>query len=271
MRTNRTLGLPRYCLLSIWRSVKIGIKFPRPFISFLLFFLLRPFGVKIQRIVEPVHVRQKDAAVKFFMPLGWVMGERMYRYTVFNRQFLSRKHSETEANILNFFFLRNPFGLLKIFKGIEQMGGNLVLRKRMKIFEPGCNAGKLLFFLKDLFSGDISGCDIYEPAIKVAKLASGANDHFFCADLVNSSYLDRFNENGFELTIINSHLTHVFHLQNFTRYFSELLRISQQIVVYERYTLELFNFLKQFESALLFKDFKKNLVFFMNKKNTFKL
>lgn len=222
------------------RSLCIGIRYPRAFCVMLLTMAGKLMGIKCVKRVEREADSLKIARRNAEESIGWAMGSRVYDFRLKNRTIVSvRVTSELENNLINFFLNRSPMFILRDFKSFMEMDRALDFPRGIRIFEPGCNAGKMLFFLKDLLGAEITGADIYEPAIQLAEKIKSPKDSFICTDLISSNWLDSQPEGMYHLTISSSHLVHMTHFDDFDRYMLQLCRTSRYLYINDRWTQEL--------------------------------
>lgn len=178
----------------------------------------------------------KEAAKKRGEAVGWANSGREITLCVFNKPLLTVTLSEgAESNVQQFFFSRPVAHIRRALSVFAELGVPLPLKKGATIFEPGCNAGRYLYYLADRYDCRVVGADIFEPAITVARHANICGDaKFTAADLVRSGFLELFADQHFDLVMCSSHLAHIVHLHTeFEGYLLRLRRITKVMIFLE--------------------------------------
>jgi hypothetical protein len=212
---------------------------PRSFGIFVLGKLSRLVGCRMS-IEYPTEIElTKDAMRRSGKNVGHVTGQVRYVIKFRGKRLLDFPVGETEANLLNFFYLRDPGPVAQVVRRLER-DGVLKPSRDWVIFEPGCNLGKMLFHFRDAYGSRILGADVYGDAIRLAKrIALEPEEQFHEADLLQSEFLSSRPDRCFDLTVISSHLVHVMDKPGFARYLEQLRRVSKRIVIHERASPEL--------------------------------
>lgn len=186
---------------------------------------------------------------------GWAVEKREFTLQVRDKKIFAFSLDDTShLNLHTFFLNRSPAPLQSAIEKFRRLGSPLKIYPGMRVFEPGCNAGRNLFFFKDFYRASIIGADVYEPAVHLARKADiFKNANFFVADLVESQFLDQFLENEFDLTIIRSHIVHIAHIESPKRqaYLERLIKISRQVLVIEKQNIIVDRFLEQFNFKVI--------------------
>jgi hypothetical protein len=242
-------NIHRYYLNNFERMVVLAAAYRKPFAVYILALLLRPLWVKLRIDRLPNIKAIKSEKRRRKEPLGWAIGPRSYAFSWFGVHVFSVQiDSEEENNVLHFYFFRSPYRVMNDLVKLEEAAGPIHLHKGMRVFEPGCNTGKMLFFLKDVFDAEIVGADVFLPAIRVAGKMRGEKQSFEHTNLVDSGFLKQFPDDHFDLTVSVDSLVHTMHYTNFPEYFAELYRISKQIYIHERSSEELVALLKNYNA-----------------------
>lgn len=254
MKWNNTLKLSnnliRYFLFTTLRFTVLCWNRPK---AMLAFGLLR--AQKIMPLATLTTVRENVSAVRKkikrnHQSWGWAVEKRHFVFRFLDMTICTFTISDAcQLNLLTFFLNRNPKPIRVAMEKFDAMGSPIRIDPGMKVFEPGCNAGRNLFFFRDYHGASIVGADIYEPAVRLARKADiFKSADIRVADLVNGDYLSQFRANEFDLTIIRSHLVHVAHIEPSLRdaYFKRLLRISRRVLVIEKQNKVVDQFLSQY-------------------------
>lgn len=229
----------KYIFRTILRSIAIGWNHPKVVSAwvFTAFNTIPGFKFSVKLPDDRFQKRNKDRDDG--KPTGWNEFEKFFTLSLMGMTVLKfRISDEYQLNLHNFFFKRKArqetgFALEKF----RENGFSITFSPRIKVFEPGCNAGKFLYYFIDYYGAEGVGVDIFKSAIDIAKKANIFNDaEFYVSDLVKSDFLSRFSENHFDLTVVSSHFIHVSHFgEFFEKYVSRIVMISKEIIVMERY------------------------------------
>jgi len=103
-----------------------------------------------------------------------------------------------------------------------------------KVFEAGCNMGRNLLALQKKYGLSVTGADISEKAIGLARqnLSSGGAT-FYLADLLDPAFFARFPDNHFDLALTRWHLIHVPQGAKKDDYIRNLKRVAKSLVLIE--------------------------------------
>lgn len=108
---------------------------------------------------------------------------------------------------------------------------------RSRVLESGCNAGGFLRYLADCYGCEIHGLDISDMAIAYARDTMFAGDPratFYCQDVLEHQFFNRFPADYFSHTFCLSHLVHVPNGPAKRAYIQQLKRISRCVIFFER-------------------------------------
>ncbi|RJX34043.1 MAG: class I SAM-dependent methyltransferase [Desulfarculus sp.] len=108
---------------------------------------------------------------------------------------------------------------------------------RSRVLESGCNAGGFLRYLADCYGCEIHGLDISAEAIEYARstmFADYPRATFYCQDVLEHQFFNRFPADYFSHTFCLSHLVHVPNGPAKQAYIKQLKRISRCVIFFER-------------------------------------
>lgn len=115
------------------------------------------------------------------------------------------------------------------------------LDQTSEVLEPGCNMGTFLRQLHERYGCPVTGVDINEEAIRIARKETGPRCDwatFHCRDVLDPECFTYFADKHFSHTFISSHLIHLPRGDAKRAYLAQLQRISQGIVAWERFPSE---------------------------------
>lgn len=231
----------RLILRSALRTLVLSCKYPRAALAAGLQKIFRwgPVSASLKN-ADDRH-RLKALAKESAKPTGWASSGRELEVSVFGTRLFRVSLAEgEEANAQQFYFSRS----LKDFKSalavFSSHGKTIPMREGALIFEPGCNAGRYLFYLSDRHGCRVLGADVYAPAVNIANRAAiYSGEQFIVADLVGGKTLEAFADHHFDMVFLSSHLAHVVHLPGgVTSYLRRLMRIAKTVVFIEKYKNE---------------------------------
>lgn len=179
----------------------------------------------------------KDLAKQNGMPTGWASTGRELEISLLGRRMFAIPLDEgAEANAQQFYFSRSLRDMKMAMCIFAQYGKVVPLHPGALVFEPGCNAGRYLYYFADRYGCRILGADVYAPAIEAARYAAVfQGEQFVIADLVGGKILEAFADRHFDLVFLSSHLAHVMHLPGgVKKYLERLMRISKTVVFVEK-------------------------------------
>lgn len=190
------------------RFILIMLRYPKAGASLALKFLaiIPGFGRSVEYIQDRYQAKLQMKEGK--QSIGHALGDRTIVCTLFRRQILSLKLAEGELATADQFFLNRPIDDVRHMialaaRFIEVHPGDLV-------FDPGCGAGRHLFYFVDAYGCKAVGVDIYRPAIAVAETANwGRQVRFYTQSSLEPGFLDAVLPNGCDFVFINSWLNHV--------------------------------------------------------------
>ena len=125
----------------------------------------------------------------------------------------------------------------KDIKALVEIGYIPPITADSKIFEPGCNVGKMLFQMHNIYNCSIYGMDISQDAISYAEtelFSKVIKSKFYVGDVLNYTFFEQFKDNYFSHTLVSSHLVHVKNCAEKENYIRELHRISQSVIILEK-------------------------------------
>jgi SAM-dependent methyltransferase len=221
-------------LNALSRHLRMARMNPRCFGIFALAKVSRLIGGRVEKVI-PEESRQRKESVHYARGnVGHAIGKRHYVLKLAGRGLARFEVDEAEANVLNFYYLRDPDPVGDLVQRLARKG-RLSPTSDWVVFEPGCNLGRMLFHLRDRYGARVVGADVYGEAIRAAnRLATGPKEQFFESDLLESDFLSSRPDACFDLTVISSHLVHVMDKPRFGEYLAQLKRVSKRIVVHER-------------------------------------
>ncbi|MCC7305660.1 MAG: class I SAM-dependent methyltransferase [Alphaproteobacteria bacterium] len=212
----------------------LGVMAPRAFGIFVLLCLLRPLGAGLKAVMPDDKAQTRGQRVHEGKTIGWAEGARIYRIALgpFKIDFPVRDGKTMQA--LNFYYLRPSSFILRDLAAFDKKGMHVALHESMRVFEPGCNAGRMLLMFRDLYSANVTGLDLFAPAIKIAKKIGGTRADFRCANVLEDAWLKSLPDDYFDLSIASSFINHVSHLEGYEDFLQNLARISRQVYIHDR-------------------------------------
>ncbi|MEW5911550.1 MAG: class I SAM-dependent methyltransferase [Thermodesulfobacteriota bacterium] len=111
------------------------------------------------------------------------------------------------------------------------------LNRDSRVLESGCNVGGFLSYLAQRYGCEIHGLDISAEAIEYARntmFADYPRATFYCQDVLEHQFFDRFPTNHFSHTFCISHLVHIPNGSAKRAYINQLKRISRCVIFFER-------------------------------------
>ena len=134
----------------------------------------------------------------------------------------------------NYFGSARDLGV--VLKELQNLGVVPPLGKESNIFEPGCNVGKNLFQIQEEYGCRVTGLDISQKAIQIAKnkiWKNRRNYQFFVDNALTTDLFAQFEDNFFDLTLTRWHLIHIPLSDAKRKYVENLKRISKCLVIFE--------------------------------------
>lgn len=126
--------------------------------------------------------------------------------------------------------------IVQLVKEMQESGIISTLDEYSKIFEPGCNVGRNLYYLQQEFNCEVVGLDISEKAIEIAeqKIWKGRRRYKFCVDnALTTDFFNKLDNNTFDLVITRGHLMHIPLSDAKRKYVETLKRIGRTLVILE--------------------------------------
>lgn len=218
-----------YCFRSALRNALVMLRYPKAGISF----VLRIFGILpgFHRVVEYRKDRYhaKQQLKQGGQSIGHALGDRTIVCSLFGRRVFSIKLEEGVQATADQFFLNRPVDDAKHM--ISLAGRFVEIRPGDTVFDPGCGAGRHLFYFVDKYRCKAVGIDIYRPAIKVAEVANwDRRTRFYADSSLKPGLIDSVFPAGCDFVFINSWLNHV-------KAYPGYIEFSRQIVAKCRFLL----------------------------------
>ena len=138
-------------------------------------------------------------------------------------------------------YLQPAHDLVDVISQMQGSGIIPTLSPESKLFEPGCNVGRNLLYLRKKFGCEVVGMDISQDAIDIAtnEVWKGYDRAVFLVDnVVTSSYYEAIEDNSFDLCITRWLLVHIPKSEQKTRFIEQLKRISKALVILEPFQEE---------------------------------
>ena len=222
-------------VFEIRRFVILGTIAPQALYIFLLTALFWPLGARCRKVENPASHIVREKSVISAEHIGWVKGSRIFRLGWKKQKIIDFTiHDEKSLHILNFYFFRKARFILKELRKFSAQGADVELFEGMRVFEPGCNMGRMLFLFGDLYNAHITGVDIYVPAIEMVKHIQKRGDDFRIENILQSEWLRGLPDNYFDLMVASSFINHISHLPESYDFMKEILRVSSQIYIHDR-------------------------------------
>lgn len=223
------------------RTAVLAFRFPRAAAVAMLqkAFRGRPFSVTIKNCKDR-HVL-KEQAKKTVLPVGWASTGRSLEISLAGKRLMSIALAEgAEANAQQFYFSRSLKDMRAALRVFAKHGKSLPVHHGALVFEPGCNAGRYLYYFADRYGCRIFGADVYAPAVDVAESAAiFPGEKFMVSDLVCGKALEAFADHHFDLVFLSSHLAHVTHLPGGVKaYLGRLMRVARTVIFIEMHKNE---------------------------------
>ena len=133
-------------------------------------------------------------------------------------------------------YFSDASGVVAVISEMQRAGIIPPLGPESRVFEPGCNVGKNLYYLQNAFGCAVSGLDISASAIELAKrkIWEGRSRYdFVVANALTTDYFSRLEDNAFDLALTYWHLVHIPRSPAKTAYVRTLKRVSRCFVAFE--------------------------------------
>jgi hypothetical protein len=104
------------------------------------------------------------------------------------------------------------------------------------VFEPGCNVGRNMYWLRKRFHSRLVGMDISMKAIDLAKQDIWKRQdrvEFIVDDVLKTRYFDGLPDDHFDLSFTRWHLIHIPKCPEKAHYLQQLKRVSKVVVILE--------------------------------------
>jgi hypothetical protein len=228
----------KFYFFQFLRFIFLGIKYKKSFLAFIILKFSRTlfFEVRIERSIKKIEENKQAKRIKK-ISLGHAEIGKKINLFFYKRLILSIFLKEgTELTAEHFYFSRNTNEVSRPLDLFFQFTSNqFPIKKNMRVFEPGCGCGKMLYYIVDKFDVHGFGADIYKPSFKIASDADIFKEMTFkLIDCYKSNFLETYDDNFFDFTFCSSYLGHLTHLEDFNLYLDRLLRVSKITIVFER-------------------------------------
>lgn len=138
-------------------------------------------------------------------------------------------------------YLQPAHDLVNIVSQMQKSGVMPTLSPDSRLFEPGCNVGRNLLYLRKKFDSEVVGMDISQDAIDIAMndVWKGYDRATFLVDnVVTSSYYESIEDDWFDICFTRWLLVHIPKSEQKTRFIEQLKRISKTLVILEPFQEE---------------------------------
>lgn len=138
-------------------------------------------------------------------------------------------------------YLRPADDLVKVIIEMQESGVIPPLSKESRIFEPGCNVGRNLLYLRKKFGSEVVGIDISREAIDIAVNDVWKNSdrvNFMVDNVLTSSYYESIGDDWFDLCITRWLLVAIPKSEQKANFLEQLKRISRTLVILEPFQEE---------------------------------
>jgi SAM-dependent methyltransferase len=188
-------------------------------------------GVRVRRDVERVGARPDATGVEWWKEDLYTRVPRWYE-VVWRGRTLARIPFR-ESIVGNYF--KPADDLVRLVRELVD-GDRLRLDAGSRVFEPGCNVGRNLWWLRREFGCEVSGMDISARAVETAttRLWKGPDRaRFVVGDVLTPGVLSGFPDAHFDLVLTRWHLIHLPAGEPKTAYVGELKRIARALLILE--------------------------------------
>jgi SAM-dependent methyltransferase len=195
-------------LRSAARFLHVMLRYRRAGASFLLrgLEIVPGFRRKVAYLQDRYQVKQQMKRSQ--QSIGHALGDRTIVCTWVGRQVCSLRLPEGAEATADQFFLNRPLGDAKHV--ITLATPFVQIRPGDLVFDPGCGAGRHLYYFVDTLGCRAIGVDIYKPAIEVAEAANwDRRIRFLAQSSIEPGFLDAVLPEGCDFVFINSWLNHV--------------------------------------------------------------
>lgn len=131
---------------------------------------------------------------------------------------------------------RKATDIVKLTKEMSEKNLLPAINRESKIFEPGCNLGKNIYYLQQAYGCEVYGLDISKEVIEYTKRKywrKRARYTFYVENALTTSVFDKFEDNFFDLVITKAHLQHIPRSQQKKQYIDNLKRIGKALLIWE--------------------------------------
>ncbi len=195
-------------LLNAVRFLRVMLRYRRAGASFLLrgLEIVPGFRRKVVYLQDRYQVKQQMKLRQ--QSIGHALGDRTIVCTWAGHQVCSLRLPEGVEATADQFFLNRPIrDAMHVIKLASQF---VQIRPGELVFDPGCGAGRHLYYFVDSLGCRAIGIDIYKPAIEVAQTANwDRRVRFLSQSSIEPGILESVLPQGCDYVFINSWLNHI--------------------------------------------------------------
>ena len=229
-----------YYTKKILRSLFVMCRFPKAGFAFILRIIGVIYGFTYTELRDYSEIiKIKEALRAEGKSVGHAVQSKKVGLFFFQYKLITLVINKGESLTAEHFFLNRPLNdvkqLLLICKDY------LTISKDEIVFDPGCGAGKHLFYLTDWFKCIGVGVDIYTPAINVANAANFDNSvRFYNHSMLDIDSDTKIVPDNCDYVFINSWLNHVYMYPGYHEMINQLLQSCRYMLVINsvKFTLE---------------------------------
>jgi SAM-dependent methyltransferase len=219
-----------YYFKLVARFFLVMIRYPSAGFSFMLrpLELFPGFKRSIQYQQDRYQIKQNLKKKK--QSIGHALGDRQVTCLFFGREILNFTLQEGSIATADQFFLNRS---IDDAKHIIAMASQFVkIRPGDTVFDPGCGAGRHLFYFVDKYQCLAVGVDVYQPAIDVAEVANWDRRVRFYADSsIKAGLIEMILPSGCDFIFINSWLNHVKDYPGYREFATKIVEICRFLLV----------------------------------------
>jgi SAM-dependent methyltransferase len=202
--------------------------------------------------MKPTIVSEKDGATRFGSEFvtnteGNDYGEKAgkwWKYDEYTKVERALKLKWLGITWLSFSYRQSILGnywkpakdIVELVKEMRIKGLIPMIDERSRIFEPGCNVGRNLYYLQEEFNCECVGIDLSEKAIQIAeqKIWKGKKKHtFYVGNCLTTDFFAKTDDRTFDLVFTRWHLIHIPRSIVKRKYVENLKRIGKTFVILE--------------------------------------
>jgi len=188
-------------------------------------------GLKREILLDRIqHRKLKKEKKSNKESVGHTLLDRSVTVSFLGNEVLKVHLEQGAETMADQFFLNRSVGDIKYL--LNSCGDFIDFSSRTLIFDPGCGTGRHLFYLVDSFGCQAVGVDVYPAAIEVANKANWHNavDFYNCSS-IESGILATLIPNGCDYVFINSWINHVYKLEGYNSFISNLIKSCRFILL----------------------------------------